>query len=176
MRGLMILSDPQHAQMYPEHWFREAQRLNMKVQWETAESVDPPLLSALQLHLSRLTRRCSWICILAEGDLAAHALILAAQLNVDRLILIGDAPFRSRHPDRRRRRLNAFALRNLSLITAEIIAVGMGDGPVRRLSSALGFCSGGLICVSDAAELWRKHETFLTAPFSALSEPSEHAK
>ena len=177
MRGLLLLSDPQHAQMRPECWLAEARKLNMEIQYdETAACKGPPLLSALQLKFQRLRRRCEWVCVMAEGDMAAHGLILAAQLPVDRLILLGGSVLRKRHADRRQRRLNAFARRNLSLITAEILAAGMDTRCLRRLSSSLGYHCAGLICTEDAAELWQKRESFLTAPFDALVEQAEYGK
>lgn len=168
MRGLLLLSDPNHPQIQPERCIAEAEKHNIKVQWdETAAIQRPPLLSDLQLHLYRLRRQCSWLCVMAEGEAAAHAIILAAQLPVDRLILIGDLPFR-RSSDRRRRRLNAFARRNLSLITAEIVAVGMDDRLFHRFSAGLGCCCGALVRAQDAAELWQKRESFLLEAFPGL--------
>lgn len=177
MRGLLLLSDPHHAQMNPDRMRGEAQRLGLKVHCETAAEMHPPLfLSRCQLQFSRLRRHCDWVCVLAEGDAAACGMILAAQLPVDRLILLGDRPFCRRHPNRRLRRINAFALRNLSLITAGIIAAGMDGRALRRLSASLGFQGEGLICLQDAAELWQKRESFLTEPFPSLAASSIYAK
>jgi len=171
MRGLLVLSSR------PEFFLEKTQLQDFEILHENAAEQDhPPLfLSHAQLRFSRLRRRCEWVCVLAEGDCAAYALILAAQFCVDRLILTGDI-LPARHPDRHTRRLNAFARRNLSLITAEIIAADVGEKSLRRLSSGLGICCGGLIHLPDAAELWQSCETFLTQPFEALSVPAQHAK
>lgn len=172
MRGLLVLSNRR-----PEISLSQTQRQNFTILHENAaEYGHPPLfLSRAQLQFSRLRRRCDWVCVLAEGDCAAHGLILAAQLSVDRLIL-ADALLQGRCADRHMRRLNAFARRNLALITAEIIAAGMGERGLKALAAGLGVCCGGLIHLPDAAELWQSCETFLTLPFAALSEPAEHAK
>lgn len=102
--------------------------------------------------------------------MCAQAVILAAQLPVDRLVLMDGALFENRPSDRLHRRLRSFARRNLSLITAEVIAVGMDNAAFRRLSSGLGYHCAGLLRVRDGAELWQKHETFLTAPFDTLAD------
>ena len=168
MRGLLLLSDPHHAQMNPQSWIGEAQRLNINVQWQAAESCDPPLmLSSLQSRLGFL--RSSWTCVLAEGRTIAYALILAAQLPVDRLILMGDQMFQNRCTHRSQRRINSFARRNLPLITAETVAVGMKPEALRRLASLMGCCSGGLYALGDGAELWQNRESFLTADLHAIS-------
>lgn len=172
MRGLLVLKDGRSDIL-----LSQKQRQNFRILYENAaEQAYPPLfLSHAQSRFSHLKRHCDWVCVLAEGDCVAYALILAAQFCVDRLILIGDILPKGR-PRRHMRRLSAFALRNLSLITSEIIAVDMGERSLRRLSSGLGICCGGLILIPDAAELWQSCETFLTQPFEALSAPSKHAK
>lgn len=170
MRGLLLLSDPHYAQINAGRWPGEKLSPYMHIQREEAAAGNQPsLLSALQLKLCRLREDCDWICVMAEGNMLAYALILAAQLQVDRLVLLGDTVFR-RHPDRLQRRINAFARRNLSLITAEIIAVGMEEQSVAKLSAGLGYHCGGLLAVQDTSELWRRRESFLTAPFSTLAD------
>ena len=171
MQGLLVLGGR------PDCFFGNSQLQNFKILYENAaETDDPPLfLSRAQLLLSRLMHRCDWVCVLSEDDLLACALILAEQYPVDRLILMGGSAFQKHSPDRRRRRLDAFARRNLSLITAEIIAAGMDERALKQLSSGLGW-HGKLLYLPDAAELWRKRETFLTAPFEALSELPEPRK
>ena len=147
---------------------------DFKILYENAAEVDhPPLfLSRAQLLLNRLMAQCHRVCVWAEGDAAACALVLAAQFDVDRIILVSDSLFKIRHPDCRQRRFNAFARRNLSLSTGEIIAAGMSTAACKQLSSRLGW-HARMICLPDAAELWRKRETFLTASFEALSAPFE---
>ena len=171
MRGVLVLGSR------PDSLPGNTQLQSLKILYENAAEYDhPPLfLSHAQLLLSRLMRRCGWVCVWAEGDAAACGLILSAQFSVDRLILVGDSAFQNHPPDRAQRRLNAFARRNLSLITAEIIAAGMGERAVRLLSSGLGW-HGRLLSLPDAAELWQKRETFLTAPFEALSGCTESLK
>ena len=194
MRGLLLLSDPYHTQMNPQYWQSEAIKYNMEVEiGETAACNEPlllhaegrlqrsaanrdcprgdfDLLSDFQYRLYRLRRRCEWICILAEGKLCSYALALAAQLPVDRLILLGKGCFACRDAGRSRRRISSFARRNLAFITAEIIAAGMEEADLRILRSGLGYHSGGLLALPDAAELWQKRETFLTSSFPALQE------
>ena len=169
MRGLLLLSDPLCAQIKSECCLAEAVGQDIQIQMHrAAEKHDPSLLSSLQTKLSRLTGRCDWICVVAEGRLMAHGLVLAAQLPVDRLILVGDGLF-MRDADRRQRRLNAFALRNLPLITAEIIAAGMKEASLRRIAGLQSFHSGGLMALADGAQLWQMGESFLTAPFHSLA-------
>ena len=166
MQGLLVLGSR------PDVLSGKMQIRNFKILYENAaDYAYPPLfLSHAQLLLSRLMTQCRRVCVWAEGDAAACALVLAAQLDVDRLILIGDGPFIKRHPDFRQRRFNAFVRRNLSLITSEIIAADMSAAACRQLSSSLNWHSC-LVCFADGAELWQKSETFLTAPFEALSAP-----
>lgn len=170
MRGLLLLSDPDCGRLEALRWLDEGARLHWNIQWYEATLNRQSLLSMLQSLLQHLRETCDWICIMAEGNLTAHALALAAQFSVERLILLGDSLFCERPAERNQRKINAFARRNLALITSEIIAVDMGDAALRRLKSGLGLCSGGLIHVADAAELWRKRESFLTAPFRTLAE------
>jgi len=130
----------------------------------------------VQLGFHRLCRRCDWVCVMAEGDMACLGLILAAQLSVDRLILLGGRSFLRVGKARQLRWMNAFARRNLALITAEILAVGLPEAALRTLATGLGFHSGGLLEIGDAAELWQKRETFLTAPFATLQRAVDCGK
>jgi len=168
MRGLLLLSDPHYGRISPGCWIAECGRLGIKVQWKEAAADQPSLLCAFQTALCRLREDCGWVCVLAEGFLAAYGLALAEQLNVDRLILMGGQAFRREGV--RRSGINAFARRNLSLITAELIAVEMDEKAIGRLSSGLGYHCGGLLRLKDAAQLWQKRESFLTAPFSTLAD------
>ena len=101
-------------------------------------------LPCAQAALWELKQRCGWVCVAAARGCAGVALSLAEQLPVDRVALIGGTPF-SPLPEggtaaRRRelKRLDAFARRNLALLVAELLLIGVPADEVRRLACGLG--------------------------------------
>ncbi|MDO5322814.1 MAG: hypothetical protein Q4G06_02270 [Clostridia bacterium] len=147
-RGVLFLSDPLRAGAQG--------RIIERMQWSAAEQVaghnllwiDFPeverCLPHAQAALWELRRRCGWVCVAAERGCAGVALSLAEQLPVDRLALIGGTPF-SPLPEggtaaRRRelRRMDGFARRNLALLVAELLLVGIKEDEMRRMACGLG--------------------------------------
>lgn len=96
-------------------------------------------LSQAQTALWQSRGEGEWICVSALGTAAYIALALAAQLHVDRLVLMDIPDPRAKLP-RELNRLKAFARRNLALITAEILLVGADEQYFRRMLRGTGRC------------------------------------
>lgn len=147
VRGVLLLTDPLHAAGVASEGRMErrmrsacdAGRGLLPVEFAEGERCLPQAQAALW----EIRRRCSWVCVAAARGSAGVALALASQLPVDRLALIGGTPFsplpEGGSPARRRdlRRLDAFARRNLSLVVAEILLVGVPEAEARRLMCGL---------------------------------------
>lgn len=119
------------------------------------------LLSQAQGALWRLRKDHEWICVAAQGEAACIALALAAQLPVERVAILGTGQGDGRL-SREMRRLKAYARRNLALVTAEILLVGVQDGLIHTLLRGMGRCR---LCALEELPLAR-----LTAPWEVLCE------
>jgi len=122
-------------------------------------------LSLAQTALWRMRQAHNWICVAAEGEAAAIAVALAAQLPVDRLALAGSGLFspRQKGQDRELARLSAYARRNLSLVISEIMLIGAAERELR------GFLRGrarGRICAVEERETgWESCLDLLASPW-----------
>lgn len=119
-------------------------------------------LPQAQTALWQLRRECDWVCVAARGACGCVAAALAAQLPVDRLVLAGNrlfAPVNDNWP-RELRRLNAFARRNLSLITAQLVLVAPEGREVRRM---LRCACNAQLCIAGGDESCAQ---LLTAPWA----------
>ena len=81
------------------------------------------LLAQAQEAYQRVHARCERVCVAAYGNGGAVAAAIAAQLPVELLALRRSNLFGRRTGARTVDRLNAFARRNLSLVTAEILLI-----------------------------------------------------
>ena len=107
-------------------------------------------LDQAQAALWRLRRVCDWVCVAACGPCSCVAAALAAQLPVDRLALMESSLFSASGRDawpRDLRRLNAFARRNLSLITSQLVLIAPGDMEARRIVHSA--CNAQVCIVRD---------------------------
>ncbi len=90
--------------------------------------------------------------IAAEGNGCALALALAAQLQVDRLMLRRCAIFdrkTARNTPARLRHIIAFARRNLSLVAARICISDTGTDEIRRMARAVSRQAQIELCAED---------------------------
>ena len=151
-RGVLLLSDPlRSADSAPS-----AGNVIERRMWSASERdaghnflrIDFPegdrCLPRAQAALWELRQRCGWVCVAAERGCAGVALSLAEQLPVDRVALLGGTPFspltEGGTAARRRemRRIDNFARRNLALVTAELLLIGVSEDEARRLAVGLG--------------------------------------
>lgn len=102
---------------------------------------DGETLDAARDGLFRISG-CGRICAAAEGTDWARALALAAQLRVDRIVLLRPEPSERRSP------AEAFARRNLCFCVSDILIFDGADGSSLREMDAL--CRG--LC---SARIWR---------------------
>ena len=146
VRGVLFLCDPLRADLRErniERMLRSADDVGRRLLSVAFPEVEKCLPHA-QAALWELKQRCGWVCVAAARGCAGVALSLAEQLPVDRVALIGGTPF-SPLPEggtaaRRRelKRLDAFARRNLALLVAELLLIGVPADEVRRLACGLG--------------------------------------
>ena len=117
-----------------------------------------------QAALWELRKKCSWVCVCAEGASSAAAIALAAQLPVDRLALAAPDLFppAPHGISRQASRLRAFARRNLALVVSQILLADADDSHLRGLQIASGRQD---ICAVDRLE-----REMLTAPWPQLLE------
>lgn len=106
-------------------------------------------LSLAQAALWDMRQRFNWVCVAAEGMAACIAVALAAQLPVDRLVLIDSGLFMSRRKGMPRElvRLTGYARRNFSLVISEILLLNCRETEIK------GFHRGrrqGRICVMES--------------------------
>ena len=90
--------------------------------------------------------------IAAEGNACAIALAVAAQLQVDRLILIRCAVFdrkAARDAPAHLKRIMAFARRNLHLVAAEVQFADTDEAEIRRVKRSVSRHAQVEICAED---------------------------
>ena len=148
-RGVLFLRDPLDdadargrtiEQMLRSASEDDAGRRLLSVAFPAGEKCLPRAQAALR----ELRKKCRWVCVAATPGASGVALFPAEQLPVERLALIGGTPFsplpEGGAPSRRRelRRMDSFAKRNLALVVAELLLVGIPEGEEHRLRSGLG--------------------------------------
>jgi len=158
-RGILFLAGPLHG----------GSAVQMKREYTNSTTLifdeNGRYLSLAQTALWRMRQAHNWICVAAEGEAAAIAVALAAQLPVDRLALAGSGLFspRQKGQDRELARLSAYARRNLSLVISEIMLIGAAERELR------GFLRGrarGRICAVEERETgWESCLDLLASPW-----------
>lgn len=123
-----------------------------------------PALERAQAALLKARGAWDWVCVTAGGASAGVAVALAAQLNVDRLVLTHSRLFERRNPFERgpAARLERYARRNLALVAAEVVLVGAGEREIRGFAAQL---NGRRFCALETGV-----ENFLTAEWAEINE------
>ena len=122
-------------------------------------------LSQAQTALWELRKSCPWVCVAAAGTAASVGVALAAQLPVERLILVNShlfGPELLRLP-RQLARLRRYARHNLALVVSEIVLV---DAQEMEIEGFVPCLHRRPLCVLPALENWGE----LVAPWTTLNE------
>lgn len=159
-RGILFLADPLRAQSAAQMENRITNSMTLIF------DENGHYLSLAQTALWKMCRRYSWVCVAAEGKAGCVGVALAAQLMVDRLVLIQSSLFmpRQRGMPRELARLEAYARRNLSLAVSEILLIDCCENEAR------GFLRGrgrGRMCALESKG--KVDQNLLTAPWEQAS-------
>lgn len=154
-RGVLFLTEPQAADLqkqYPNYRTLIFAKENGR------------RLSLAQSALWEMRKSFPWVCVAARGGEGALALALAAQLPVNRIVLLGN-PFAAsgEKTDRESARLRTYARRNLSLVVAETVMIGMNESALRLLARGMPHAP----CCALEGEI---SKDVFTGPWDALAE------
>lgn len=127
-RGILLLKDPLHAGAMLQ---RQSEYTNSMT---LIFNENGRYLSLAQTALWHMRKRFDWVCVAAEGSAACIAVALAAQLPVDRLVLMESSMFM---PGRNRisrelLRLERYARRNLSLVISELLLLNCREEEIKN--------------------------------------------
>lgn len=122
-------------------------------------------LSQAQTALWELRKSYPWVCVAAVGAAASIGVALAAQLPVERLILVNSHLFGPEwvRLTRQLARLRRYARHNLALVVSEIVLV---DAQEMEIGGFVPCLHRRPLCVLSALENWSD----LVAPWTALNE------
>lgn len=135
--GILSLADPLTGEVPVE-----AEQASETVRFAAGEE----LLTQAQNAYQRLRGRCERVCVAAAGSACGAAASLAAQLPAEMLALLRGNVFTRHTGVREIDRLNAFARRNLPLISAEILLVNPTSAEERGFVRGVGLQTRKITC------------------------------
>ena len=135
--GILSLADPLTGEIPVE-----AAHASETVRFAAGEG----LLTQAQSAYQRLRGRCERVCVAAAGSACGVAASLASQLPAELLALLRGNVFGSRTGAREVDRMNAFARRNLPLISAEILLVDPSSAEERGFVRHAGLQTRKITC------------------------------
>ena len=113
---------------------------------ETVRFEAGDLLAQAQSAYQRVRSACERVCVAATGGACGIAAALAAQLPVELLALRRGNVFARRTGSRSVDRVNAFARRNLALISAEIVLAEPSEAEGKGFARGLGLYTRKITC------------------------------